>query len=35
MALFVLDLSFLGWLILDVFTMGFLGILADSLYYFD
>ena len=24
--LFVLDLSFLGWLILDVFTMGFLGI---------
>lgn len=24
--LFVLDLSFLGWVILDVFTMGFLGI---------
>lgn len=24
--LFVLDLSFLGWLILDVFTLGFLGI---------
>lgn len=24
--LFVLDLSFIGWLILDVFTLGFLGI---------
>lgn len=26
MSLFVLDLSFLGWTILDVFTLGFLGI---------